>query len=163
MESQGYKITKEPTTPNAANKAKVQELQECLLTIITNISPYVKSLCMSSSIKLLKLFDFLSKPNFIFASERNYRYLFFLLETMINIVEYQYEGNTKLIYAILSHQPLFTRLLHLSINHSNDSKPTNDDIPHGKQEITPNEDNITNKQLHFIPTDEWVSFYLNLF
>lgn len=65
---------------------------ECFLTIIANISPYIKSLSMVTSITLLKLFEFFSRPKFIFASENNYRYCIFILEIFNNIIQYQYEG-----------------------------------------------------------------------
>lgn len=74
---------------------KLEALFECFLTIIANISPYLKTISMVTCIKLLKLFDTLSTARYLSASERNHRYLFFLLETFNNIVQYQYEGNIE--------------------------------------------------------------------
>ena len=36
---------------------RLQPLYDCLLTIIVNISPYIKSLCMVSSTKLIHLLE----------------------------------------------------------------------------------------------------------
>jgi hypothetical protein len=52
---------------------KLEPLYECLLTIITNISPYIKSLAMVTCITLMKLVDHVSRPKFIFANDRNHR------------------------------------------------------------------------------------------
>jgi hypothetical protein len=71
---------------------RLESLYECLLTILANVSPYIKTLSMVTSIKLMNLFKLLSRPKFLFANERNYRYVFFLLEVFNNCIQYQYEG-----------------------------------------------------------------------
>jgi hypothetical protein len=55
-----------------------------------NVSPYIKSLSMMTCVKLVKLFEALSKPSFLFATERNHRYLTFLLEAFNNIIQVQH-------------------------------------------------------------------------
>jgi hypothetical protein len=59
----------------------------------------VKDLSMATAIKLLKLFETLSKPHFLFSSERNYRYTIFLVEAFNNIIQYQSPGNFRLVCA----------------------------------------------------------------
>lgn len=68
------------------------DLHECMLTIIANMSPYVKTMSMTSCMNLLKLFEMVTKTNFLFSSQRNFKFSFFLLESFSNFIEYQYEG-----------------------------------------------------------------------
>jgi hypothetical protein len=95
---------------------RLHPLRECCLTIMANISPYLKSLSSSTSAHLLKLFDLVTRPSFLFANETNYRYSFFLLETFNNILQYQYAGNSNLVYAIIKNKSLFSKLLRLKID-----------------------------------------------
>jgi len=95
---------------------RLDSLYECLLTILANTSPYIKSLSMITSIKLMNLFRLLSRPKFLFAAERNHRYVFFLLEFFNNCVQYQYEGNYRLIYAMIRDKEAFSELATLSLD-----------------------------------------------
>jgi hypothetical protein len=94
---------------------RLAPLHECLLTIVTNVSPYVKSLNAAASSKLLQLFDMFSKPKFLFAAPRNHRHCAFLLEAFNNIIQYQYEGNARVIYSIVRHADAFVRLAELTL------------------------------------------------
>jgi len=95
---------------------RLHPLRECCLTIFANISPYIKALSSNTSVHLLKLFDLVTRPNFLYANETNYRYSFFLLETFNNILQYQYTGNSHLVYTIIRNKSLFTKLVRLKID-----------------------------------------------
>ena len=69
-----------------------QPLFDCLLTIIVNVSPYVKSLSMVASTKLLHLLEAFSTPWFLYSNSTNHHLVFFLLEVFNNIVQYQFDG-----------------------------------------------------------------------
>lgn len=94
----------------ADSHEKTWSLRECYLTIISNISPYVKGICLISAQKLLKLFVSLSRENYIYRDENNFRHMFFLLEAFNNIIQYQYEGNIYLVYAIIANKDHFFKL-----------------------------------------------------
>eukprot|EP01090_Pellita_catalonica_P004373 TRINITY_DN141_c0_g1_i1.p1 TRINITY_DN141_c0_g1~~TRINITY_DN141_c0_g1_i1.p1 ORF type:complete len:662 (+),score=125.54 TRINITY_DN141_c0_g1_i1:377-2362(+) len=89
---------------------RLEALYECLLTILANISPYIKNLSMSTCMRLMNLFKYLAMPRFIFAKERNYRYVIFLLEMFNNLIQYQYEGNYNLMYSLIRNQKDFSAL-----------------------------------------------------
>eukprot|EP01114_Cavostelium_apophysatum_P014770 TRINITY_DN3911_c0_g1_i1.p1 TRINITY_DN3911_c0_g1~~TRINITY_DN3911_c0_g1_i1.p1 ORF type:complete len:732 (-),score=174.58 TRINITY_DN3911_c0_g1_i1:51-2246(-) len=132
----------------------LEPLYECLLTIITNISPYIKSLSMVASMKLLKLFELLSRPSLIFSAERNYRYAFFMLEILINIIEYQYEGNTKLVYAVLRNQEAFVKLAKLSLANY---KPKPEAAEVQPTTATNQVPVILTAHAPFVPTEDWLA------
>jgi hypothetical protein len=67
---------------------KLQPLFECLLTILANVSPYLKTLSMVASTRLLHLFEAFSTPWFLFASPTNHHLAFILLEIFNNIIQY---------------------------------------------------------------------------
>jgi len=94
---------------------RLATLHECMLTIIANIAPYIKSLNVAASVKLLQLFDMFSKRKYLFAGERNHRYVFFLLEAINSLVQYQYEGNVQVVYAILRYKKAFARLANMTL------------------------------------------------
>lgn len=60
------------------------------------VSPYLKTLSMVSSTKLLHLLEAFSTPWFLFSSPTNHHLVFFLLETFNNIIQYQFDGKKSL-------------------------------------------------------------------
>ena len=94
---------------------KLESLYSCFLTIIANISPYTKGLSLVASVKLLNLLELFGSPRFLFARPGNYVYASQLVETLNNLVQYQYESNAQLVYALVRRGDLFHRLAGLSI------------------------------------------------
>ncbi|TMS22272.1 Protein HID1 [Larimichthys crocea] len=93
---------------------RLQPLFDCLLTIIVNISPYLKSLSMVSANKLLHLLEAFSTPWFLFSYAQNHHLVFFLLEAFNNIIQYQFDGNSNLMYAIIRKRSIFHQLANLA-------------------------------------------------
>ncbi|XP_008293609.1 protein HID1-like isoform X1 [Stegastes partitus] len=92
---------------------RLQPLFDCLLTIIVNISPYLKSLSMVAANKLLHLLEAFSTPWFLFSAPQNHHLVFFLLEVYNNIIQYQFDGNCNLVYAIIRKRNVFHQLANL--------------------------------------------------
>ncbi|XP_053309020.1 protein HID1 [Spea bombifrons] len=98
---------------------RLQPLYDCLLTIVVNVSPYLKSLSMVASNKLLHLLEAFSSPWFLFSSPQNHHLVFFLLEVFNNIIQYQFDGNSSLVYAIIRKRNVFHQLANLPSDNSN--------------------------------------------
>ncbi|XP_060946325.1 protein HID1 isoform X2 [Limanda limanda] len=92
---------------------RLQPLFDCLLTIIVNVSPYLKSLSMVAANKLLHLLEAFSTGWFLFSSAQNHHLVFFLLEAFNNIIQYQFDGNCNLVYAIIRKRNVFHQLANL--------------------------------------------------
>ncbi|XP_057681874.1 protein HID1-like isoform X2 [Corythoichthys intestinalis] len=92
---------------------RLQPLFDSLLTVIVNVSPYLKSLSMVSANKLLHLLEIFSRPCFLFSAPRNHQLVFFLLEAFNNIVQYQFDGNSNLVYSLIRRRNLFHQLANL--------------------------------------------------
>lgn len=92
---------------------RLQPLFDCLLTVIVNISPYLKSLSMVAASKLLYLIEAFSTPLFLFSSPENNHLVFFLLEVCNNIIQYQFDGNSNLVYCIIRKRTVFHQLANL--------------------------------------------------
>lgn len=116
----------------------LNSVYNCFLTVICNISPYCKSLCMASSVRLIRLFKIFSTQRYLFDKEANHQLMFFLLDTLNNILQYQYAGNQHLVYAILQHQEIFQQLEVLSMP-SMHTQPDNQEV----------------SATRFVPTQEW--------
>ncbi|TPX68378.1 hypothetical protein SpCBS45565_g03187 [Spizellomyces sp. 'palustris'] len=103
------------TTPS---RSPMATLHEHLLTAMTNVSPFVKALNVTTATKLLSLFNLFSNPAFMLANEHNHKNVFFLLEAFNNILQYQVTGNTHLVYAIVRHKQKFYDLHNLTYEHA---------------------------------------------
>lgn len=69
-------------------------LVDMLLTVLCNISAYIKSFCLESCTRLLALMDRLSRKAWLFSSPQHYHDLFFLLDVFNNLIQYQFEVQT---------------------------------------------------------------------
>ena len=80
---------------------RLQPLFDCLLTILCNISPYIKSMSMIAACKLMHLLEAFSTPWFLLSTPNNHHLVFFLLEMFNNIIQYQFDGNSNLVYTLI--------------------------------------------------------------
>lgn len=96
----------------------LNQLFDFLLTIVVNISPYLKALSMLASKCLIQLFEIFSSPFVIFTEPNYHQLVVFLLEIFNNLVQYQFDGNANLVYAILSKKELFINLANLPTSSS---------------------------------------------
>ena len=92
---------------------RLQPLFECLLTILCNISPYLKSMSMTAACKLMHLVEAFSTPWFLLANKTNHKLVFFLLEMLNNLVQYQFDGNSSLAYTMIRKRNVFHQLANL--------------------------------------------------
>lgn len=110
---------------------KLVPLYSCFLTIVSNFSPYWRSMSLVASVKMVNLFELFSSPKFLYSSEKAYRHLALLLEIFNNIIQYQYNGNQHLVYAIVRRKDSFGRLAALTlakaIHQCNKAFPTSED------------------------------------
>ncbi|KAL7488598.1 hypothetical protein ACHAW6_014187 [Cyclotella cf. meneghiniana] len=90
-------------------------LYSCFLTVICNYSPYWRSMSLVSSVKLVNLFELFSSPKFLYSGEKAYRHVALLLEIFNNVIQYQYNGNQHLVYAIVRRKDTFGRLASLTL------------------------------------------------
>ena len=121
---------------------KLQSLFDCLLTIIVNVSPYLKTLSMVTANKLVHLVEAFSTPWFIFSTPTNHHLVFFLLEMFNNIIQYQFDGNSNLIYTIIRKRQVFYQLSNLQA----DSVSIAQGLKKGKKVKEVEEESVEEKQ-----------------
>ncbi|RLN50972.1 hypothetical protein BBJ29_005677 [Phytophthora kernoviae] len=126
---------------------KLNSVYNCFLTIICNISPYCKKLNMVSSVRLLRLFKLFAQPRYLFDNEANHHLVFFLLETFDNIIQYQYEGNQQVVYAMIQNKNVFYQLNDLQLPPIRAASAKKEG--EGEQESTADGE--------FAPTAEWLA------
>ncbi|XP_059052108.1 protein HID1 [Achroia grisella] len=97
---------------------RLQPLFDCLLTILVNVSPYLKTLSMVASTKLLHLLEAFSTPWFLFSQPHHHHLVFFLLEMFNNMIQYQFDGNSNLVYTIIRKRSVFHSLANLPHEHA---------------------------------------------
>jgi hypothetical protein len=101
---------------------KLVPLYSCFLTIICNVSPYWRSMSLVAAVKLVNLFELFSSPKFLYSGENAHRHLALLLEVFNNVVQYQYHGNTHLVYAIIRRKVSRYNIMTLEANAMQDLK-----------------------------------------
>ncbi|KAI0797781.1 high-temperature-induced dauer-formation protein-domain-containing protein [Abortiporus biennis] len=77
---------------------------------LSNASPYLKNLSVTSSSRLLHLFSAFSNPSFLLSEEGNPRLLFFILESFNNVILRNLSENPNLVYGILRAHKAFEDL-----------------------------------------------------
>ena len=92
----------------SSSKSYPSNLNECLLTVACNISPYLKSLHSSTCHRFVTSFEKLSEVFFI--NQSNFRLFCLLLEFFNNLVVYQFDRNPHFIYCILRSKETFEKL-----------------------------------------------------
>lgn len=97
---------------------RLQPLFDCLLTVLVNVSPYLKTLSMVASTKLLHLLEAFSTPWFLFSQPHHHHLVFFLLEMFNNMIQYQFDGNSNLVYTIIRKRAVFHNLANLPHEHT---------------------------------------------
>mmetsp|Transcript_22806 Transcript_22806/g.52133 ORF Transcript_22806/g.52133 Transcript_22806/m.52133 type:complete len:723 (+) Transcript_22806:85-2253(+) len=142
-----YKVISDSFT-NPQNDALV----EMLLTVLCNVSPYVKAFSLESCLKLLSLVERSSRPAYLFRSPFTHHGLVFLIEMMNNIIQYQYEGNTMLVYSILRQKEVFRNLKNLKVagKSGNAESSGQDDSDEDDDEADDDEGG------NWTPTDKWL-------
>jgi hypothetical protein len=95
---------------------KLVPLYSCFLTIICNVSPYWRSMSLVAAVKLVNLFELFSSPKFLYSGENAHRHLALLLEVFNNVIQYQYHGNTHLVYALIRRK-VCNNKQHATSNH----------------------------------------------
>lgn len=91
----------------------LNQLFDFLLTIIVNISPYLKTLSMLAGNCLIHLFEIFSSPAVVFTEPNYHQLVIFLLEIFNNIIQYQFDGNANLIYSIMNRKEIFLNLANM--------------------------------------------------
>ncbi|EEC10936.1 conserved hypothetical protein [Ixodes scapularis] len=83
-----------------------------------SVSPYLKTLSMVASTKLLHLLEAFSTPWFLYSNATNHHLVFFLLEIFNNIIQYQFDGNSNLVYTVIRKRNVFHSLANLPTDQS---------------------------------------------
>jgi hypothetical protein len=104
---------------------RLQPLFDCLLTILCNISPYLKSMSMTAACKLIHLVEAFSTPWFLMSNQTNHNLVFFLLEMLNNLIQYQFDGNSNLVYTMIRKRTVFHQLANLPTDCSSIKKNVN--------------------------------------
>lgn len=148
-----------------SDKGFMRALFDCMLTIICNISPYLKTLSMVACSKLISLLDAFAAKRFLYSAEKNHSYVFLLLETINNLIQYQYEGCVHLVYSILRRKDIFIELtntpkieeINKLLSKKEEKKIEIDEKEEDKKDEKMGQDeNKKEEKKKFKPTDEWI-------
>ncbi|KAI9272408.1 high-temperature-induced dauer-formation protein-domain-containing protein [Helicostylum pulchrum] len=94
----------------ATTHGTMSTLYPSLILTISNISPHLTNLGVTTASKLLTLFNSMSSPQFLMADEYNLQLTAYVLEIFNNIIRCQFKENPNLIYSIVLHHDYFEKL-----------------------------------------------------
>lgn len=94
----------------ASTQGRLSTLYPSLILTISNISPYLTYLGVTTVSKLMTLFHSISSPAFLLSDELNFQLTCYLLEAFNNIVHYHFAENPNLVYSIVLHHDYFEKL-----------------------------------------------------
>eukprot|EP01029_Cantina_marsupialis_P020678 TRINITY_DN48607_c0_g2_i2.p1 TRINITY_DN48607_c0_g2~~TRINITY_DN48607_c0_g2_i2.p1 ORF type:complete len:517 (-),score=189.01 TRINITY_DN48607_c0_g2_i2:219-1769(-) len=97
---------------------KIEALTMCMLNTISNISPYMKSISVVAARRLIGMMEYFSSLRYIMTSEDHHDQINLILESVNNLIQYQYEGSHHLVYALLQRCHVFESFLNLQITES---------------------------------------------
>lgn len=89
-------------------------LAPCVCTIMSNITPYVKRLDPAAASAMGRMWDFLASPRSLLCAPENHTCMLLLLESLNNIVQYQWDGNAWVAHAILQRAGMIRQLAGVS-------------------------------------------------
>lgn len=89
-------------------------LFDYLLTILANVSPYLKNLTTLACKCLIQLFEIFTSPCVIFTEPNYHTLVLLLVETFNNLIQYQFDGNAHLVSVILAKKEVFKDLANLT-------------------------------------------------
>ncbi|KAI0831071.1 high-temperature-induced dauer-formation protein-domain-containing protein [Trametes gibbosa] len=94
----------------ATTSGSLNSLYPALIIALSNSAPYFKNLSVTSSARLLQLFNAFSNPSFLLSDEGHPRLLFFVLEAFNGVLMHGLAENPNLVYAILHAHKQFEDL-----------------------------------------------------
>lgn len=83
-------------------------LEECILTIFANFSAYIKSTCMLSAEKLIRIFEVVVEK--YAKSNVSNKSLVLILDVFNNMLQYQFDGNIRVACCMLEVKDKFIKL-----------------------------------------------------
>ncbi|KAJ3254637.1 hypothetical protein HK103_007047 [Boothiomyces macroporosus] len=89
---------------NTSARQTILHLQESYLSSMANVAHLVTKFTAATSNKLFNLFQVYSSPRYLLSRERNYTKLFYLLYIIDTILQYQYAGNSQIVYTFVRNR-----------------------------------------------------------
>eukprot|EP00817_Percolomonadidae_sp_ATCC50343_P002743 CAMPEP_0117421494 /NCGR_PEP_ID=MMETSP0758-20121206/2564_1 /TAXON_ID=63605 /ORGANISM="Percolomonas cosmopolitus, Strain AE-1 (ATCC 50343)" /LENGTH=457 /DNA_ID=CAMNT_0005203631 /DNA_START=679 /DNA_END=2052 /DNA_ORIENTATION=- len=94
----------------ASDRGVLKPITNILLTVLQNISPYIKRLNVHTASRLVNMFQQYSRVSYLYSQSSHWQNVDALLVMFNNLIQYQYHGNVTLIYAILTKRSSFLQL-----------------------------------------------------
>jgi High-temperature-induced dauer-formation protein len=89
-------------------------LHSYFLMIISNISPYIRSMSPTTCQLLIRLIEKYSTKAWLFESEKNHYFLFYILEAINNIIQYQWQGSSYLVLSLIRKKDVLIKIFRIS-------------------------------------------------
>ena len=153
------------------SRSAILQLQESYLATLSNLAPLITKFSATTANRLLSLFVVYSSPKYLFANERNHVRLFYFLYLIDSIIQYQYAGNSQIVYTFTRNREKIVALRDMTFESAlesvvkskeTESSPTASDTEKpmsekamGKKPLTP-----VQSSSGFIPTATWVWLFL---
>lgn len=112
--------------PIILQNSLLSETISTLIIILLNVSPHIKRIGNSASLKLFSIFEHFSLKKNLTKDTKMSQFLYQLLEVFNSRLQYQWDGSSYLIYAIISKKNIVDRLLELKFENLGETDVTED-------------------------------------
>ncbi|ORX56760.1 hypothetical protein DM01DRAFT_1334323 [Hesseltinella vesiculosa] len=142
----------------ATTNGQLSILYPSFITIINNVSPYLKCISVPASTKLISLFGSFSAPGFLAADENNPAIVQYFVELFGNVIQCHASENAHFLYCLLQNRSKFERLANFDLDDSaNEAVITVSEKAMGKMphvSRTP-----SSSSLGFVPNKQWLNLW----
>lgn len=92
-----------------------ESLIDMLLSIVSNVTPFVKRLSLEACVKVGALMEKLSRPTALLSRKHSFTPLILLFEAVNNVIQYQAEGNSQMVYNAMRLGQVLDRITSLTL------------------------------------------------
>eukprot|EP01022_Parablepharisma_sp_SALTPOND_P000859 TRINITY_DN105156_c0_g1_i1.p1 TRINITY_DN105156_c0_g1~~TRINITY_DN105156_c0_g1_i1.p1 ORF type:complete len:1100 (+),score=45.85 TRINITY_DN105156_c0_g1_i1:99-3302(+) len=85
-------------------------LQQSFLSILYNVSPFLRNLTIQSVMAIFQLIAFYSSPKWLLKDSESFVPLKLVLDSVFNILTYNFESNSLLVFALLNQSKKYLKL-----------------------------------------------------
>lgn len=142
-------------TTNTSTRPQILNLQESYLVTMANIAPMIKSFVAATATKLVALFNAFSSPAYLLSKKHNHRMLFHIVYIINTILQYQYSGNSQLVYCLVINREKINNLDQLDFQTAIETVNQVSADKKGKSPL-----HAYTSPSGFTPTFDWVLYYL---
>ena len=130
-------------------------LQTSLLSILFNLSPFVKQINVQSVSALMQLIAVYTNPSWLLHDSDSFLPIKMILDSILNMLAYNYEENPLLAFALLNQSKKITRFAESKLRDLTELKGKLEEVKFANQDTDEEKEGEEKKEQPWTPTEQW--------